>query len=110
MRCCPVRSFSTITRDAIMHTKELSFSLKPGQLRQRYASGQLLPSACIEQVLGRIEAAGRPEVWISRVDAGSLLAQALALASLLQQEGSAVLERMPLFGVPFAIKDNIDAA
>jgi allophanate hydrolase len=93
-----------------MHTKELSFSLKPGELRQRYASGQLLPSACIEQVLGRIEAAGRPEIWISRVDAGSLLDQARALDALLQQEGAAVLERMPLFGVPFAIKDNIDVA
>jgi allophanate hydrolase len=110
MRCCPAALFSTITRDAIMHTNELSFSLKPGELRQRYASGQLRPSACIEQVLGRIEAAGRPEVWISRVDAGSLLAQARALDALLQQEGAAVLERLPLFGVPFAIKDNIDAA
>ena len=93
-----------------MHTNDQTISLKPGELRQRYAAGKLLPSACIEQVLSRIEAAGRPEVWISRVDAGSLLAQARALDSLLRQEGAAVLERMPLFGVPFAIKDNIDAA
>jgi allophanate hydrolase len=93
-----------------MHTNELTFSLKPAELRQRYASGQWRPSACIEQVLSRIEAADRPEVWISRVDTGSLLAQTRALDALLQQEGAAVLERMPLFGVPFAIKDNIDAA
>jgi allophanate hydrolase len=93
-----------------MHTNDQTFSLKPGELRQRYAAGELLPSACIEQVLGRIEAAGRPEVWISRVDPGSLLARARALDSLLQRDGAAALERMPLFGVPFAIKDNIDAA
>ncbi|MDQ2990916.1 MAG: allophanate hydrolase, partial [Pseudomonadota bacterium] len=93
-----------------MNTNELSFNLQPGELRQRYASGTLLPSACIEQVLGRIEEAGRPEIWISRAAPASLLAQARTLDGLLRQEGVAVLERMPLFGVPFAIKDNIDAA
>ncbi|MET0963384.1 MAG: allophanate hydrolase [Noviherbaspirillum sp.] len=93
-----------------MHTNDQTLSLRPGELRQRYASGDLLPSACIEQVLGRVEEAGRPEIWISRADPGSLLAQARALDDLLRREGAAVLERMPLFGVPFAIKDNIDAA
>ena len=93
-----------------MHTNDLTFSLKPGELRQRYVAGTLLPSACIEQVLGRVEQASRPEIWISRVDAADLLRQARALDALLEQEGAAVFERMPLFGVPFAVKDNIDAA
>ena len=93
-----------------MQTNDQTFRPRPGELRQRYAAGELLPSACIAQVISRIEAADRPEIWISRVAPASLLAQARALDSLLQQEGVAVLERMPLFGVPFAIKDNIDAA
>jgi allophanate hydrolase len=101
---------STIAPDSLMHINDQTSSFRPGELRQRYASGDLSPSACIEQVLGRMEEAGRPEIWISRVDPASLLSQARALDSLLRQEGAAVLERMPLFGVPFAIKDNIDAA
>jgi allophanate hydrolase len=78
-------------------------------LQQLYAQGALLPSQCIERVLARILAVDRPEVWISRVDGVQLLQQARVLDLLLQEEGAAVLERMPLFGVPFAIKDNIDA-
>jgi allophanate hydrolase len=78
-------------------------------LHQLYARGALLPSRCIELVLARILAVDRPEVWISRVDGEPLLQQARRLDLLLQQEGAAVLARMPLFGVPFAIKDNIDA-
>lgn len=93
-----------------MHSNDQTPSLKPGELRQRYAAGTLRACDCIEQVLGRIEQAGRPEIWISRVDAGTLLQQARALDELLRREGASVLERMPLFGVPFAIKDNIDAA
>jgi allophanate hydrolase len=79
-------------------------------LRQRYAQHTLVPSECIEYLLERIEHVDRPEIWISRVDGDRLLEQAHALDRLLREEGEAVLERLPLFGVPFAIKDNIDAA
>ena len=37
-----------------------------------YLSGTATPSGCIEQVLARIAAADRPEIWISRVDAPAL--------------------------------------
>jgi allophanate hydrolase len=79
-------------------------------LRERYAGGTLRPSACVERVLARIAAAGRPEVWIARVPDQLLLARAAELDQLLLSEGAAVLERLPLFGVPFAVKDNIDVA
>ena len=79
------------------------------ELHAQYAQGGL-PSQCINTVLARIEAVARPEIWISRVDQVQLAARAAALALLLEQEGVAVLARLPLFGVPFAIKDNIDAA
>lgn len=79
-------------------------------LRRQYAERGLTPSQCVTRVLERIAQADRPEIWISRVDAAALQGQAQALDELLQEEGEAVFARMPLFGVPFAIKDNIDAA
>ena len=35
-------------------------------------------------------------------------ARAKALEALYEAQGSAVFEQLPLFGVPFAVKDNID--
>lgn len=75
-----------------------------------YLSGAATPSGCIEQVLARIAAADRPEIWISRVDDAALRAQARALDAVLAAEGAAVLARLPLLGIPFAVKDNIDVA
>ncbi|MDH1265059.1 allophanate hydrolase [Pseudomonas sp. GD03944] len=46
--------------------------------------------------------------WISLVSPAQLDAQLGELASLLEQAGA--LDKLPLYGVPFAIKDNIDAA
>ena len=75
-----------------------------------YLSGASTPSRHIEQVLARIAAAGRPEIWIHRADAADLLAQARALDAVLAAEGAAALARLPLLGIPFAVKDNIDVA
>jgi allophanate hydrolase len=83
-------------------------------LREQYAQGTLLPSQCMAHVLARIAAVDRPEIWIARVDADRLQQQALALDKLLEdgdpEARRALLARLPLLGVPFAIKDNIDAA
>ncbi len=79
-------------------------------LRRQYGEGRLTPSACVEQLLARIDAAARPEVWISRVPAATLLAEARQLDAMLAEQGEGVFERLPLFGVPFAVKDNIDVA
>lgn len=84
--------------------------LSLAQLRECYAARTLLPSQCVEALLARIEQAGRPEIWICRVEAGALLDAARAQDRLLQEEGESILQRMPLFGVPFAVKDNIDVA
>lgn len=88
----------------------MNAKLSLSDLRKQYADQTLQPSACIAQTLKRIAEANRPEIWITRVDDATLMTQAQALDKLLQTEGAAILERMPLFGVPFAIKDNIDAA
>ncbi|MFZ5784335.1 MAG: allophanate hydrolase [Pseudomonadota bacterium] len=72
-------------------------------LRARYAEGTLTCRAAIDEVLARIAAAGDDRVWISRVPDDALRAQ----ADLLDARRG---ERLPLFGVPFAVKDNIDVA
>ena len=79
-------------------------------LLERYANGSLTPSRAIADVLERIDAVDRPEVWTLRISASDLLARARELDVLLGTHGRAIIERMPLFGVPFAVKDNIDVA
>ena len=79
-------------------------------LHHQFLTGTLTPSQCVEQVLDRIAEADRPEVWISRVEAEALRAQARNLDAVLAEQGAAALARLPLLGVPFAVKDNIDVA
>lgn len=96
-----------------MNTSNLtvhSASLPISEVRRRYIEGNWAPSDCIALLLERIAQADRPEIWISRVDTSTLQARARQLDQLLQQEGAAIFSRLPLFGVPFAVKDNIDVA
>ena len=72
-------------------------------LRAAYAAGTQSPSSVVAEVLRRIEAHADPAVWIHRVSRDELLARAQAL----EARGPAGL---PLYGVPFAIKDNLDLA
>jgi len=72
-------------------------------------SGALTAAALIEDVLGRIAAAGDDRVWIERVPEAQVRAQAARLdAEAAGDPGR--LARLALFGIPFAIKDNIDVA
>ncbi len=75
-----------------------------------YRHGSLKPSKLIHDLLLQIEQSERSEVWISRVAAKTLKQQAAALDLMLQIKGEAVFDSLPLFGIPFAVKDNIDAA
>lgn len=81
-----------------------------GDLHAAYADGLRMPSDIVEAALTRIEQSDRGEVWISRVTRKRLLRQAAELDVMLRIKGRAILETMPLFGVPFAVKDNIDVA
>jgi len=81
--------------------KGLSFSL--ASLRAAFASGVRAEDVARE-ALARAAAGSDPAVWISRFGDEAVLARARALDALPRE----VRARMPLFGVPFAVKDNID--
>jgi len=71
-------------------------------LQKHYANGELTPSRMVEQVCGYI--ANDPHhAWIHKLS----LEQLLAYAQAVEQKGMA---SQPLYGIPFAIKDNIDLA
>lgn len=73
-------------------------SLDLASLQAAYASGESTPERVIDEVYSRIAAIGERPVWISLVPREVALAKA------------ALAPRGPLFGVPFAVKDNIDVA
>ncbi len=78
-------------------------SLDCATLRAAYRAGTLTPAALVERLLARIEARGEDHVWIKGPDPAALLTAARALEA-------AGPEGKPLYGIPFAIKDNIDLA
>ncbi len=71
-------------------------------LRKRYLAGELHPLAVMEDILAHI-GDDPHHVWIHRLS----LAEIHDYVSALQDQDPAGL---PLYGIPFAIKDNIDLA
>jgi allophanate hydrolase len=85
-------------------------NIEIGTLHQLYTQSNLRPSEAMQQLLAHIDQLERPEVWIARVTTQQVLARAQELDSLLQQHGEVMFKQLPLFGIPFAVKDNIDVA
>lgn len=92
--------------DQIVANPDALGSLDLTGLAERYRQGVLQPSALAHGLLARIAAAGDDHVWISRVVDDALLAAATALDKLPPADRAA----LPLYGIPFAVKDNIDVA
>lgn len=84
----------------------LGFDL--ASLRAAYAAG-LTPAAVVDEVLRRNKAWDDPALWLSAPDPARLQARAAHLQVLAEQAGGVPAD-LPLFGVPFAVKDNIDVA
>ena len=74
-------------------------------LARRYATGRATPAAVLAEVRARIVSRGDDGVWTSVASAEQLTA---AVEALEQRRRSG--EALPLYGVPFGVKDNIDVA
>ena len=92
---------TSLSRGAIKVAGQNSFDL--ATLKARYETGELTPSALVADVLDRIAARGDDHLWIDRLGRDELF----AIARRLEAEGPT---GKPLYGIPFAIKDNIDLA
>src|ERR1700722_375199 len=72
-------------------------------LQAEYSAGQLSPKDVVESIYERVDVEGLAPVWISLVPRETAVARAQSLTS---EDAS----KLPLYGVPFAVKDNIDVA
>ena len=70
-------------------------------LKARYATGRLRPSGLITGILERIALRGKDPTWIHLVPRAELEARAAELERRARAD-------LTLYGIPFAIKDNID--
>lgn len=73
-------------------------------LRAAYGDG-LTPLALVEEVIARCNASDDPAVFITRTPDEDLRAAAAELLARAPEPNS-----LPLWGIPFAVKDNIDVA
>ncbi|HET6390826.1 allophanate hydrolase [Hyphomicrobium sp.] len=76
----------------------MTLSLDIAHLSALYEQGKITPEAVIEEVFARIAGKGVAPDWIALRDKADVL-ESVRRAS-----------RGPLYGIPFAVKDNIDVA
>jgi len=90
-------------RNSLMDPRTLS------ELRHALREGTVTVRSLMLRLIEE-QACSAPPAWISRVPSDELLAHADACDTLLREQGAALWESQPLFGLPFAVKDNIDVA
>lgn len=76
----------------------MTLSLDIANLERLYAAGETKPEDVVREVYGRIRARGDLPDWITLVDEDAAI------------ERARNAPRGPLYGIPFAVKDNIDVA
>ena len=74
------------------------------ELAESYRTAGLTPSDVVDQLSQKITANGEDGTWISVLDRSELLVRAKEL----QEQGDP--KSLPLFGIPFGVKDSIDVA
>ncbi|WP_268950047.1 amidase family protein, partial [Pseudomonas syringae] len=80
------------------------------ELQSALRSGETTLTTLVHTLTAHIDADDRAEVWIHRVPLAQLVERAKALEGIAEEMGDALYDRLPLFGVPFAVKDNFDVA
>ena len=83
--------------------------LQIGRLRTAFLGNQISASELVERVLTRIAKWDDPALWITRTRDASLRQHAAELDAAAAADPD-LIKRLPLFGIPFAVKDNIDVA
>jgi len=78
-------------------------------LLAEYRSGKRTPSEVIREIGARGDDASYASAWIHRVDEVALTRRTAELERWARTDPQ-VLERLPLYGIPYAVKDNIDVA
>ncbi len=94
----PCYSATIIRRVIYTVFMQVSQNLAISHLRHLYQTGQATPAQVVKSIYARIEEYNDPAVWIYLAP----LADSLALISDRSD--------LPLWGIPFAIKDNLDWA
>ncbi len=80
-----------------------------GVLRCAYLDGSLSVAELADRVLDVVGGWNDPALWISRVDETAIRQRSAALAAAAKADPGSIA-RLPLYGIPFAVKDNIDVA
>ena len=76
---------------------------KLARLQEDYSAARYTPLDVIKEVNWRIEASDDDHVWILRLSKEKMARRAAELGGR-----KAAAAKLPLYGVPFAVKDNID--
>jgi allophanate hydrolase len=84
-------------------------SLEIAALRDAFLGGALSAAQLADRVLARVARSDDPAIWISLSGESAVRARARELDLEAASDPSTVARR-PLFGIPFAVKDNIDVA
>lgn len=84
-------------------TTNTSPDLCVSRLRADYQNGRRTPCGVVAAIIEALKGHEENPIWIYRIEDADLLARGKELES-----GS--LDGLPLYGVPFAVKDNIDVA
>ena len=85
------------------------FPIEIASLRSAFLRGAISAAQLLDRTLTRIAQSDDPAIWISRASESSVRARARELDAKAAADPSTIA-RLPLFGIPFGVKDNIDVA